>query len=37
MQITLEEKLKYVKMHLFEHVPIFEIEKQFNFDHSRLK
>lgn len=37
MQITLEEKLKYVKMHLFEHVPIFEIEKKYNFDHSRLK
>lgn len=37
MQLTLEEKLKYVKMHLFEHVPIYEIEEKYHLDQSRLK
>ena len=29
MRITPEEKLKYVKMHLEENVPIFELKRKY--------
>ena len=29
MRFTLEEKLRYVKLHLEENVPIYEIEKKY--------
>lgn len=37
MRITPEEKLKYVKMHLEENVPIFELKRKYGIDDSRLK
>ena len=37
MKTTLEEKLKYVRLHLDEGVPIFEIEREYGLDHSTLK
>ena len=32
MRITPEEKLKYVKMHLEENVPIFELKRKYGID-----
>lgn len=37
MKTTLEEKLRLVKLHLDEGIPIFEIEKKYGLDHSTLK
>lgn len=33
MRLTLEEELKYVKMYLFEHVLIYEIERKYHLDY----
>ena len=32
MRFTIDEKLKFVKMHLEDNVPIFEIAKKYQFD-----
>ena len=37
MKYTLEEKLKYVRLHLDDGVPIHEIEKKYGLDPSMLK
>lgn len=37
MRFTIDEKLKFVKMHLEDNVPIFEIAKKYQFDPSSLK
>ena len=37
MKTTLEEKLRLVKLHIYEDVPIFEIERKYGLDHSTLK
>lgn len=37
MKTTLEEKLKYVRLHLDEGVPIFEIQEKYGLDCSTLK
>ena len=37
MKHTLEEKLKFVKLHLKDHVPIYEIKKKYGFQPSTLK
>ena len=37
MKLTLEEKLKCVKMHIFEDKPIYEISKEYGLDPARLK
>lgn len=37
MKLSLEEKLKCVRLHLNEGVPIFEIEKSYGLNHSTLK
>lgn len=37
MKTTLEEKLRLVKLHIDENVPIFEIERKYRLDHSTLK
>ena len=36
-ETTLEEKLKYVRFHLDEGVPIFEIQEKYGLDRSTLK
>ena len=37
MRFTLEEKLRYVKLHLEENVPIYEIEKKYGLRAENLK
>ena len=37
MKTTLEEKLRLVKLHIYENVSIFEIERKYGLDHSTLK
>jgi transposase-like protein len=37
MEHTLEEKLKYVKMHIKDNVPIWEISKRFSYGVDNLK
>ncbi len=37
MKLTLEEKLKYVKMHVEDDVPIYDIEQEYGYNASRLK
>ena len=37
MILTLEEKLKYVKMHVYENVPISEIGKKYGFNSANFK
>ena len=37
MRFTLEEKLRYVKLHLEENVPIYEIEKKYGLRADNLK
>ena len=37
MKTTLEEKLKCVRLHLDEGVPIFEIQEKYGLDRSTLK
>ena len=37
MKTTLEEKLRLVKLHIYENVPIFEIERKYGLNHSTLK
>jgi hypothetical protein len=36
MKTTLEEKFKYVSLHLDEGVPIFEIQEKYGLDRSTL-
>lgn len=37
MKTTLEEKLRLVKLHLYEGIPIFEIEREYGLDRATLK
>ena len=37
MKHTLQDKLKYVKMHLEDNVPIYEIERKYGFNAQHLK
>ena len=37
MKKTLEEKLKLVKLHIYEDVPISEIQEKYGLDRSTLK
>ena len=37
MKTTLEEKLKYVRLHFDEGVPIHEIQEKYGLDRSTLK